>query len=330
MKARLEQVGDMVSHREWHCTFSTFGFAGLAEYRDEWYFAGRGADAGRELWKVSVDGARSLVADIKVGVDSSNPAQFFRFGENLLFAADDGLVGRELWKIDPAGQVSLFADINPGDGSARITSAAEFGDHMFVAARVAPKSPSQLFRIDEQGVVETVLFEGQELSAPRVLGEFDGQLLVRASIGEQGGILWSLGVRRVFSIDMEGKVDEANSPAISGVNNQWSSDVHPHTNIGFALDLEMAVDFAKSQEREATVFKGPNPNWGKWSHDHRHEALDVTIPIEERPFLIKELYYGDESFGPQAEMLDPCAPLLAWMEAETSQSQGVLDFLLGL
>ena len=42
----------------------------------------------------------TLVKDINVGPDDSNPGNFTPFGDIFLFTADDGLHGRELWRLD--------------------------------------------------------------------------------------------------------------------------------------------------------------------------------------------------------------------------------------
>jgi ELWxxDGT repeat protein len=56
-----------------------------------------------------------LLKDINIGTGSSNPSEFFKYNNQLLFSAQDANNNRELWKTDgtTTGTV-LVKDINPG------------------------------------------------------------------------------------------------------------------------------------------------------------------------------------------------------------------------
>lgn len=62
-------------------------------------------------------GAPSMVEDLFLGAEGSEPAFFAVRAGTMYFSADDGINGRELWHSDgtPAG-TEMLADINPGEG----------------------------------------------------------------------------------------------------------------------------------------------------------------------------------------------------------------------
>lgn len=86
-------------------------------------FLGNDGVTGTELWVTDGTSAgTSLLKDIYVGSQTSNPEYFSAFGTKQLFsafdglhaAAGDGLTGRELWVTDgTAAGTSVLKDINP-------------------------------------------------------------------------------------------------------------------------------------------------------------------------------------------------------------------------
>jgi ELWxxDGT repeat protein len=71
---------------------------------------------GVELWRSdgTPDGTQ-LVADIRLGWNSSWPEQLTVVGDGVYFVADDGATGDELWRYDGAeGTAELVRDIRPG------------------------------------------------------------------------------------------------------------------------------------------------------------------------------------------------------------------------
>lgn len=88
------------------------------------YFVADDGIHGRELWEISSDGTTNTF-DINAGAVGADPqvnrhiaasGRQFRFGDTLLFTADDGITGREVWQLKSDG-VELFADIHPGPRS---------------------------------------------------------------------------------------------------------------------------------------------------------------------------------------------------------------------
>jgi ELWxxDGT repeat protein len=93
---------------------------------------------GRELRVTDgTAGGTQLLADIRPGVQRSNPEQLFRMDEGrLLFRADDGALGRELWITDGTAEgTRQVADIRAG-----VTSSAP---SQFMRLRIlAPEPPT--------------------------------------------------------------------------------------------------------------------------------------------------------------------------------------------
>ena len=73
--------------------------------------------------------------DIRVGSDSSYPAQITRVNSTVFFNANDGATGWELWKTDgtEAGTV-LVKDIQPGSGSGAPSSLTNFNGYLYFTA----------------------------------------------------------------------------------------------------------------------------------------------------------------------------------------------------
>lgn len=92
---------------------------GAALFNGRFYFTGRTAATGAELW--ATDGTTAgtvLVKDIRAGSASSVPDNFFVFNNKLYFTATDGTRGRELWVTNgTAAGTLLLKDIYAGSTS---------------------------------------------------------------------------------------------------------------------------------------------------------------------------------------------------------------------
>ena len=77
----------------------------------------------------------SLVSDVRPGSSSSYPDAFAIVGNELFFAANDGIHGEELWKTD--GTVNgtvLVKDIRPGSSGSGINKPIVVGNTVFFKA----------------------------------------------------------------------------------------------------------------------------------------------------------------------------------------------------
>ena len=106
--------------------------AGLFAFGSSLLFSASSAN-GREVWRA--DGtAASEVLDLRPGSAGSFPAGFTRLGNQVCFAADDGVHGNELWATDgTAAGTQLVADLNTS-GSASPIKLASTGQYLFFAA----------------------------------------------------------------------------------------------------------------------------------------------------------------------------------------------------
>ena len=77
-----------------------------------------------------------LVKDILPGNIGSNPQDLVKAGDNLYFAANDGIHGRELWKSNgTAAGTQMVMDINPnGSTSGEPGDLITVGDNVFFRA----------------------------------------------------------------------------------------------------------------------------------------------------------------------------------------------------
>jgi len=94
------------------------GSAGWAQFQEQIVVATTTTELGAEPWFTdTTSGESRLLRDIHPGPEGSNPRDFFVFGEQLYFVANDGIHGNELWRTDgtEAG-TTLACDALPGAG----------------------------------------------------------------------------------------------------------------------------------------------------------------------------------------------------------------------
>lgn len=93
---------------------------GVTAFNGMLYFRGSNNELGSEFWRYDPStNTTSLLADIRVGPQSSIPSGFTELDGKLYFQANDNVHGFELWVYDPAGNdgaglVSMAADIREG------------------------------------------------------------------------------------------------------------------------------------------------------------------------------------------------------------------------
>lgn len=102
-------------------------------------FAGNDVALGEELFYATAAGMK-LAFDIRPPATTnlgSNPSSFARVGNQVLFAADDGVHGRELWSLDPkTNRVSMVVDFVPGSAGSLPRELFVIGDRVFFCALV--------------------------------------------------------------------------------------------------------------------------------------------------------------------------------------------------
>lgn len=72
----------------------------IAAFDEEWiWFTARTAAHGAEVWR-SNGATAELVRDVRPGPDSSAPTDYSAIGNQMCFAANDGITGHELWCLE--------------------------------------------------------------------------------------------------------------------------------------------------------------------------------------------------------------------------------------
>ncbi|MDA8745348.1 hypothetical protein N9N28_11995 [Rubripirellula amarantea] len=109
---------------------------GMISANDKLFYSANDGSSGHELW--SSDGTEAgtvRVADLGVGVESSDPWYLTNVDGVLYFSANDGMVGRELWASDgTTNGTSLVADLAGGTGHSRPSSSVNIGGTTYFAA----------------------------------------------------------------------------------------------------------------------------------------------------------------------------------------------------
>jgi ELWxxDGT repeat protein len=139
----------------------------------------------------------SQVADIRPGMNGSNPQDLFNAGGTLLFKADDGTNGTELWRSNggPIGGGTEMVEIASGSADSNPTEFADVNGTVFFRAadgiggpfhgnelwKIAPPFTSP-FMVDD-------ISPGSS-SNPKDLANANGTLLFNANDGSSGEELW--------------------------------------------------------------------------------------------------------------------------------------------
>lgn len=129
-----------------------------------YYFAANSAQGGNELWKSDgTEAGTSLVKDIWPGSDGSDPYDFRVFGSKVYFIAYNEENGEELWVTDGTSAGTQIAfDPYPGDDNGSSPSNLTIvGSYMYWMAYDDDWGDDAIYKVDELGVVSTVLRAGE-------------------------------------------------------------------------------------------------------------------------------------------------------------------------
>jgi ELWxxDGT repeat protein len=113
-----------------------FRFAPV-ELGGEAFFAASDGTTGLELWKTDgTEEGTERLADVRPGLEGSNPGPLAVFRGALVFPADDGVNGRELWVSDgTAGGTRLGWDVDRGAPGSDPFLVAASGGHLLFTTR---------------------------------------------------------------------------------------------------------------------------------------------------------------------------------------------------
>ena len=185
----------------------------LTEFGGKLYFSADDGENGGELWVSdgTTEGTK-LVEDINpgtsdYGANSSNPGEFFEFGDRLYFAAETSDLGRELWVTDGTAEgTKLIKDINPNPGGFFDTSSspsdfAEFDGKLYFSANDGSTGAelwvsdgttegTQLVKDINPEIFDNGYIRAPEGSSIRDFTEFNDRLYFVADTQETGAELW--------------------------------------------------------------------------------------------------------------------------------------------
>ncbi len=152
------------------------------------------ATTGAELWSHNIGtGVTQQVADVRVGVNSSQITQLTIAGNSAFFSANDGTSGQELWKTDGTTVgTSLVKDISPGSGLAVTRLINANGTLFFTATTVA--AGNELWKSDGTAngtVLVDDVASGSASSGIGNLTQAGDRVFFSANDGINGNQLWS-------------------------------------------------------------------------------------------------------------------------------------------
>lgn len=166
------------------------------------YFTADDNESGRELWKFDLVQSSStgadLIKDIYEGSDDSFDidanAEFTQFGDEVYFAADDGITGVELWKTNGTIESTILVrniDLNANSSNPKHLTVVNDEFLYFVADDGSHGRELWQSNGTWQGTnLFSDILDGENSSNPRHLMEFDNGLYVVANNGTQDIIVF--------------------------------------------------------------------------------------------------------------------------------------------
>ncbi len=106
----------------------------FAVLNNKLYFPANDGMNGTELWEYDGTNPPSLVQDIHLGGEGSNPLSLSVFQNNLYFNANDGITGEEMWMYDGINPPNLVLDIYTGPESSSVGGFVPFNNKLHFGA----------------------------------------------------------------------------------------------------------------------------------------------------------------------------------------------------
>lgn len=170
----------------------------LTPIGDVLYFAADDGVTGKELWRSDgTEAGTTLVTELWPGpIGGLGPPlkTMGRFGDRIVFCAEDGVNGRELWISDgTAAGTSLVLDIRPGSANANPALYRESGGVLYFVARTSGEG-AELWRSDGTAAGTSLVRNIAPSSVDAGITEIaalGGALYFAADDGTSGLELWT-------------------------------------------------------------------------------------------------------------------------------------------
>ena len=168
------------------------------------YFTADDNESGREIWKFDLIQTSStggaIVKDIKTGssdsFDIGMAVEFTQFGEDVYFAADDGITGVELWKTDGTTSGTILVrnvDLNANSSNPKHLTVV--GDDLYFTANDGVHG-TELWKSNGTSVgteIHSDISEGSNSSNPKDLIAFSNNLYFVAHNGSKNVVMATMG-----------------------------------------------------------------------------------------------------------------------------------------
>ena len=172
-------IGQGGDNQEWVGNLTARGNTGTV------FFSADDVAHGRELW-MSDGSNTSMVSDLIVGAESSDPYNLKSIGSWIYFSAYASGIGRELWRSD-GSSFQLVGDLESGDGGSYPANITAAGGKVYFSAWTRLLG-SELFVVTEETPGSPVIENAADITAgtgdsyPGELTEFNGDLYFTATM----------------------------------------------------------------------------------------------------------------------------------------------------
>jgi ELWxxDGT repeat protein len=167
--------------------------SGMTVFGEKIYFSADDGEHGFELWSYDTAEGAQMVCNINQNPPPSggedpqhhaNPSDFFVFGDQLYFSADDGVHGRELWSYDGISEPQLVADIYPGEYGSDVGDFCVYRGELYFSANDGTLG-GELSYLDDNGLFVLTVVPEPSSGVLAVLGLLALGLLGRRAVGHR-------------------------------------------------------------------------------------------------------------------------------------------------